>query len=216
MASFIPFPSIPYKIVHTGDIILLLSIGFIYEFVIRMYQHRNTRRSSHERKWNIHLATLRYEAAKKRALGPSAFVETAKLERAVLAADKELAKLVEDRATRKTRVGKVIKKCNIASNILIIMLYWGVAMVVIDGSRLDDGSEIYNGDEVISDHERASTFWKGFLFPLSYNGMAYKIAQYGIDNDMKPSCLGALAVVWAARVTCGEVFDCALQWSAAR
>lgn len=42
--------------------------------------------------------------------------------------------------------------------------------------------------------------------------MAYKIAQYGIDNDMKPSCLGALAVVWAARVTCGEVFNCALQW----
>lgn len=161
MASFIPFPAIPYKIVHTGDIVLLLSIGFIYEFVIRMYQHRNTRRSTHERKLNIHLATLRYEAAKKRALGPSAFVETAKLERAVLAADKELAKLVEDRATRKARVAKVVKKCNIASNILIIMLYWGVAMVIIDGSRLDDGSsEIYNGDEVISDHERASTFWK--------------------------------------------------------
>ena len=209
--TFLPFPEIPYKIVHTGDIVLLLTLGFLYELVMRTYQHRNERRTSHERKLSIHLATLRYEAAKKRALGPSAFVETAKLERAVLATEKELAKLVESRHARKARVAKLIKKCNLATNILIIMTYWGVAMVAIDGSRLDENNnESY--DEVITDVERASAFWKGFLFPLSYHGGGYKVAQFGIESELRPSCLGALAVVWAARVTCGEVVDCALQW----
>eukprot|EP00571_Detonula_confervacea_P003747 CAMPEP_0172320044 /NCGR_PEP_ID=MMETSP1058-20130122/39467_1 /TAXON_ID=83371 /ORGANISM="Detonula confervacea, Strain CCMP 353" /LENGTH=212 /DNA_ID=CAMNT_0013035227 /DNA_START=28 /DNA_END=663 /DNA_ORIENTATION=- len=209
--TFLPYPEIPYKIVHTGDIFLLLSLGFAYELVMRIYQHRNERRTTHERKINIHLATLRYEAAKKRALGPSAFVETAKLERAVLATEKESAKLVQDRGARKVRGAKLIKKCNLATNVLILLTYWGVAMVAIDGSRLDDhNNESY--DDVITDVERASAFWKGFLFPLSYNGMAYKISQFGIESDMRPSCLGALAVVWAARVTCGEVVDCAMQW----
>lgn len=213
--TFLPYPEIPYKIVHTGDIVLLLSLGFIYELSIRIYKYRNERRTTHERKLNIHLATLRYEAAKKRALGPSAFVETAKLERAVLATEKELAKLVEDREARKVRCAKLIKKCNLATNILILLAYWGVAMVAIDGSRVDDDkSNNHDANEVITDVERASTFWKGFLFPLSYNMMAYKVTGFGIDKEMRPSCVGALAVVWAARVTCGEIVDCALQWVA--
>ena len=181
---------------------------------MRIYQHRNQRRTPHERKLSVHLATLRYETAKKRALGPSAFVETAKLERAVLATEKELAKLVEDRESRKARVAKLIKKCNLATNILILLAYWGVAMVAIDGSRLYENNDEASYDElkVVTDVERASAFWKGFLFPLSYNGMAYKVAQFGIESDMRPSCLGALAVVWAARTTSGEFLDCAFQW----
>lgn len=211
--SFIPYPAIPYKIVHTGDILLLLSLGFLYELAMRLYRHGNERRTARERKLNVHLATLRYEAAKKRALGPSAFVEASKLERAVLATEKELSRLVEEREARAGRAAKVVKKCNLATNALVLMTYWGVAMVAIDGSRLDD----YGGgggarDEVITDAERASAFWKGFLFPLSYNGMAYKVAQFGISGEVRPSCLGALAVVWAARVTCGEIVECALQW----
>lgn len=209
--SFIPYPDIPYKVVHAGDIVLLLALGFIYEFIMRVYQYKNERRTKHERNMNIHNATLKYEAAKKRALGPSAFVETAKLERAVLATEKELNKLVEDRASRKASTAKLIKKCNFATNMLIIMAYWGISMVVIDGSRLDDGNSSANY-EVITDVERASTFFKGLLFPLSYNGLNYKIAQFGIDSEMRPSCLGALAVVWAARVTCGELAECALKW----
>lgn len=210
--SFIPYPDIPYKIVHTGDIALILTLGFLYELAMRIYQHRNERHTPQERKLKIHLATLRYEAAKKRAMGPHAFVETSKLERAVLAAEKELSKLGEDREARKARVAKSIRKFNLATNALIAAAYWGVAMVVIDGSRLYRNEYESSNDEVITDVERASAFWRGFLFPLSYNGMAYKIAQFGIDSSMRPSCLGALAVFWAARVTCGEVVDCVLQW----
>lgn len=209
--TYLPYPEIPYKIVHTGDIVLLLSLGFLYELSVRIYQRKRGRRSSQERKLGAHLSMLRYEAAKKRALGPSAFVETAKLERAVLATEKEIAKLVAGREAQKAAVESWIKKCNLATNVLVMITYWGVAMVAIDGSRLYDTKDEYS-DEVISDVERACSFWKGFLFPMSYHGLGYKISQFGIESKMRNSCLGALAVFWAARVTCGELVDCIFEW----
>jgi len=208
--TFLPYPEIPYKIVHTGDIVLLLSFGFLYELCIRIYQHRNKRRTPDEHRLGIHVAALRYEAAKKRALGPSAFVETSKLERAVLSTEKNLAKLMEERESRKAHAAKLIKKCNFVTNCLIMLAYWGVAIVAIDGSRVYKTNDDLSYE--LTDVERASTFWKGFLFPLSYNGFSYKIAQYGIQSNVRPSCLGALTVVWAARATCGEMFSCALEW----
>lgn len=160
---------------------------------------------------NIHLATLRYEAAKKRALGPSAFVETSKLERAALATEKELEKLKSGREERSARTAKLIKKCNLATNAIVMLMYYGVAMLAIDGSRIID-ENIASNDEIISDVERASSFWKGLFFPLTYHGMGYKISQYGIESGMRASCVGALAVFWAARTTSGEVFECAINW----
>jgi hypothetical protein len=205
------YPQIPYLIVHSTDILLLLSMGTIYELCLRLYKHKNERRTSHERKINVHLANLRYEAARKRALGPSAFVETAKLERAVLATEKELTKIVEDREARTALAAKRIKSLNLMCNVLVLLTYWGVAMVAIDGSRIADPS---GEDELneMTDDERAAAFWKGFLFPLSYHGVGYKIAQYGIDSEKRASCVGALAVFWSARVTTGEIVDCLLQW----
>ena len=203
------YPQIPYLIVHSADIVLLLSIGAAYELLIRLYKHKNERRTSHERKINAHLATLKYEAARKRALGPSAFVETAKLERAVLATEKELTKISDERETRTAAAAKRIKTLNLIVNILVMLAYWGVAMVAIDGSKIQDAS---GEDELneMTDDERAAAFWKGFLFPLSYHGLGYKIAQYGIDSEKRASCVGALAVFWSARVTIGEIVDCVL------
>lgn len=63
--SFLPFPVVPYKIVHTGDIVLLLSLGFTYELFIRIYQYHAECRTAYERKLSIHVATLKYETAKK-------------------------------------------------------------------------------------------------------------------------------------------------------
>ena len=63
--TFIPYPEIPYKIVHTGDIVLLLALGALYELAVRLYKHTQEKRTAHERKLSVHLATLKYEAAKK-------------------------------------------------------------------------------------------------------------------------------------------------------
>jgi len=209
--TFLPHPSIPYTIVHSTDIALLLAFGFVYEIATGLYRHKNESRTSRERKVNIHLATLRYEAAKKRALGPSAFVETSKLERAVLATEKELVKLKKEREARSARTAKLIKKFNLVTNITVMLMYYGVAMLAIDGSRIID-ENIGSNDEIISDVERASSFWKGLFFPLTYHGMGYKISQYGIESGMRASCVGALAVFWAARTTSGELFECSLKW----
>ena len=209
--TYLPYPEIPYIIVHTGDILLLLTFGLVYELAVRVYQHKNERRTAHERHVGTQLATLRYEAARKRAMGPSAFVETAKLERAVLATQKESEKLTQAREARKARAAKLVKRCNQACNLLVMATYWGIAMVAVDGSRLGDtGSDSFDIED--SHTDRASNLWKGLFFPLSYNGLNYKIAQFGIDGDMRPSCVGALAVVWAARVTTGECVDIALKW----
>ena len=205
------YPQIPYLKVHSTDIALILILGAIYEFILRLYKHKNGRLTPHERKVKVHLATLKYEAARKRALGPSAFVETAKLERAVLATEKELAKISEEREARTALAAKRIKSLNILVNVMVLLTYWGVAMVAIDGSRISDVS---GEDELneMTDEERAAAFWKGFLFPLSYHGIGYKIAQMGIDSEKKASCVGALAVFWSARVTTGEIVECILQW----
>lgn len=210
--TFLPHPSvIPYTIVHSSDIALLLAFGFIYEIAICLYRHSNERRTSHERKVKIHLAALRYEAAKKRALGPAAFVETSKLERAVLATVKEVAKLKAAREARIARSTKLIKKCNLLTNVVVMLMYFGVALLAIDGSRIID-ENISSNDEIISDVERAASFWKGLFFPLTYHGMGYKISQFGIESGMRTSCVGALAVFWAARTTSGQFFECSLKW----
>jgi hypothetical protein len=205
------YPQIPYLIVHSTDILLLLTLGSIYELLLRLYKHTTSKRTLHESKIHLHLATLKYEAARKRALGPSAFVETAKLERAVLATEKELGKVVEEREARTARATKRVKSVNLVCNIAVLLTYWGVAMLAIDGSRISDNS---GEDELneMTDDQRAAAFWKGFLFPLSYHGLGYKIAQFGIESEKRASCVGALAVFWAARVTCGEIVDCVLQW----
>ncbi|KAL7478941.1 hypothetical protein ACHAW6_004695, partial [Cyclotella cf. meneghiniana] len=175
--TFFQYPQIPFIIVHSADIALLLTLGALYELSVRLYKHSNERRTVHERKINIHLAALKYEAARKRALGPSAFVETAKLERAVLATEKELTKIIDEREARTARTAKRIKTVNLVSNVAVLLTYWGVAMLAIDGSRVHD-DELH--DQVTTDEERAAAFWKGFLFPLSYHGLGYKIAQLGI------------------------------------
>ena len=209
--TLLQYPQIPYLVVHSADIVLLLSIGAIYELLIRLYKHSSERRTPHERKINVHLATLKYEAARKRALGPSAFVETSKLERAVLATEKELNKTIEDRQAKSAVAAKRIKTFNLIINALVLLTYWGVAMVAIDGSKIQDASSEDELNEM-TDDERAAAFWKGFLFPLSYHGLGYKVAQMGIDSEKRASCVGALAVFWSARVTTGEIIDCLLQW----
>lgn len=135
------------------------------------------------------------------------------MERAVLATEKELGRLVEDREARTAKAGKVVKRLNLFSNVVILLVYWGVAMLAVDGSRIGLGNES-NGDDAYLEKgiERANAFWAGLWFPMSYHGLGYKIAQFGIQKDMKQSCVGALAVVWSARVFCGEVVDCALAW----
>jgi len=210
----LPYPEVPYTIVHTGDLLLLLGFGCAYELFVRLYQRGRGRPTAREVRTTVRLAALHREAARKRALGPSAFVETSKLERLALGVGKEAEALEREREVRTARAAGRVTRWNRACNVLIVGAYWGVAMVAIDGAGLVDAapSEPFDAMDVVAPHDRAAQFWKGLFFPLSYNAFSYKIAQFGIDSDLRPSCLGALAVVWAARVTCGEVVACAFKW----
>ncbi|KAL3780841.1 hypothetical protein HJC23_011090 [Cyclotella cryptica] len=132
--TFFQYPQIPFIIIHSADITLLLALGALYELSIRLYKHAYQR---------------------KRALGPSPFVETAKLERAVLPTKQELSKVIDEREVRTSRTARRIKTVNLISNVAVLLMYWGVAMLAIDGSRVND-DELH--DKETTDEEQAAEF----------------------------------------------------------
>ena len=94
------------------------------------------------------LHDLRYETAKKRSLGPSAFVETAKLERQVLAREKELAAMETGRSDKVAKMEAIIKKASTAIQVLIFLVYWGIPILSIDGSRIASSASVVVASEV--------------------------------------------------------------------
>eukprot|EP00558_Chaetoceros_sp_UNC1202_P004898 CAMPEP_0197246698 /NCGR_PEP_ID=MMETSP1429-20130617/20856_1 /TAXON_ID=49237 /ORGANISM="Chaetoceros sp., Strain UNC1202" /LENGTH=161 /DNA_ID=CAMNT_0042707425 /DNA_START=173 /DNA_END=658 /DNA_ORIENTATION=+ len=153
---------------------------------------------------------------KKRKLGPSAFVETAKLERQVLAKEKELAALNEERVLRGKRVEKKMKYVMMVFNLIVFLVYYGIPLLTIDGLRVslsnpDLVSHVKNtsvgsagGSSLDAAH--AAVFWKGVLFPISYVGMGMKVSKIGLAE--KASSIGALVVYWSAQTMVGKVYEC--------
>ena len=90
----IPHQAIPLLEIRPFDIWFLLALGAIVEVLSRGLSYMTKSKSSTERTLEQQLVQLNFETAQKRRLGPSAFVETSKLERQVLSKEKELAKLV--------------------------------------------------------------------------------------------------------------------------
>ena len=123
---------LPLSVLRASDLVVLLAIGAIYEFATRFIIHQIRLRSPREQNMRAELHDLRYETAKKRSLGPSAFVETAKLERQVLAKEKELASMETGRSDKIAKMEAIIKKASTAIQVIIFLVYWGVPILSID------------------------------------------------------------------------------------
>jgi hypothetical protein len=210
--GFIPHASIPIHTVRPNDIILLLLLGFITELLKRIILRSVKFRSSTEKNVSEKLIVLRYETAQKRSLGPSAFVETSKLERRVLAVEKELSELVQARKDKVTKMEKKLKYVSYVIAFSIFVLYYGIAVITVDGIKVaNDHPHIVAGVESTSEDDNvdalhAATFLKGMLFPISYIGLPMKISRLGLEN--KASSLGALAVFWSAQEFTGKIYEC--------
>lgn len=211
--GFIPHASIPIHSIRPNDIIFLLLIGFLTELTKRLILRSVKLRSSSEKKLSDQLVLLRYETAHKRSLGPSAFVETSKLERRVLTMEKELSDAVASRKLKVTKMEKRLKYAGYAIAFFIFILYYGIAMIVIDGIKVANdhphivsgtGSTTAGDDSVDMIH--AATFLKGMLFPISYIGLPMKISKLGLEQ--KASSLGALVVYWSAQEVAAKIFEC--------
>lgn len=173
------------------------------EFIARIFLFRTRVIKSHEQKLRIKLKTLRLETAHKRQLGPSAFVETSKLERQLLSLEKELHQIDEARSAIIKRQEKIAKKFSNIANLLIFLLYYGVPLFTINGFQLALLSENqYSVDKVNAmgfENTLAASFFKRLLFPLSSIGVGIKISRLGLPQ--KASSIGALVVYW-----CGQTF----------
>mmetsp|Transcript_3286 Transcript_3286/g.4784 ORF Transcript_3286/g.4784 Transcript_3286/m.4784 type:complete len:213 (-) Transcript_3286:1404-2042(-) len=210
----IPHPEIPIATLRPNDILLLLFLGTTYELASRLLSTVLKSKSSHEKTMRTELQALKYEVVIMRNKGPSTFVETSKLERAVLKKESELDKLEEEKKVRVTTFIKFQKNTSYGLSLLVFVLYYGVPLLVLDGMRIPDFLSETTEEEadVCTDVEKAERFFKAWLFPISYIGLGRKLSSLGLEQ--KGSSIGALIVYWSGQVTTGKIMECleALAW----
>jgi len=194
----IPHPTIPVLEIRPTDIWALLAVGALVEILSRSSRLFAKTKYTVEVTLEQDYQKLQLETAQKRRLGPPAFVETSKLERKVLQAEKKLAGLQQERQARVERVQKLIKNASLSVYVLIFIVYYGIPMVSLDGLKVDSDNLESTSEE------RARFFLNSLLFPISYIGMGVKIAKIGISQVG----IGALVVLWSSQVTIGKLMDC--------
>jgi hypothetical protein len=116
--------AVPLLEVRTLDICALLLAGVLLELFTKGLVMRSKAKSSKERKAEKELFALNFEAAQKRRLGPSAFVETSKLERQVLAKEKDVATFAEQRKVQSERIAKLVKNASLVIYALVFFTYY--------------------------------------------------------------------------------------------
>lgn len=197
--------AVPLLEVRTLDICALLLAGVLLELVTKGLVMRTKAKSSKEKRSEKELFALNFEAAQKRRLGPSAFVETSKLERQVLSKEKEVTTLVEQRKVKAVRIAKLVRNASLVIYALVFFSYYSLSVLSIDGTRVGDMDSIVTTEK--EEHERATAFLQGFLFPISYVGIGIKVARFGLPTPG----FGALLVLWSSQVTTGTIMD-GVEW----
>jgi hypothetical protein len=94
----LPHPQIILSQIRINDVWLLLFIGGAYELLCRLYILFAIKLKSTtllQKEYTLQEMTAKTNQLRK--LGPSSFVETSKLERQVLALEKELSAIYEER-----------------------------------------------------------------------------------------------------------------------
>eukprot|EP00540_Astrosyne_radiata_P011589 CAMPEP_0116846950 /NCGR_PEP_ID=MMETSP0418-20121206/14150_1 /TAXON_ID=1158023 /ORGANISM="Astrosyne radiata, Strain 13vi08-1A" /LENGTH=207 /DNA_ID=CAMNT_0004478315 /DNA_START=24 /DNA_END=647 /DNA_ORIENTATION=- len=192
---------IPIAEISPLDIWMLLGMGFTLEFLSRMLLAWVKNPSKSDIDLSRKLSHLQVETAKKRRLGPSAFVETSKLERQVLALEKEKSASIQRREEETQKLQRVTNTCMYILYLVVFCVYFGKPVLTFDGNAvfLDGGDQLWMLDQ----KERANAFMQGFLFPISYVGVGMRIARFGLPAPG----IGALVVLWSSQATFGKFMD---------
>ena len=188
---------IPLASIRPFDIILLLSIGILFETITWCIKYSIEKKTSNELTLREQLHTLKYQTSESRRLGPQAFVETSKLERQLLNKEKKYSYILSNREERQKNFDSRKKKISLIINIIVFILYYGVPMFVIDGMGIEGVLE-----EALE--EKAVSFYRGMVFPISVFGMGFKLSSFG----MKSKGAGALVILWCGQVTVNKITEC--------
>lgn len=200
--GYIPHPPIPLGTIRPYDIIVLLTVGAMYQVVARTILMTLRRKPTSVRKQEVALKKLEQQVVVSRSRGPSHFVETSKLERQQLAESKVLSSMSELRQQNIDRYHKVTKYTGWALSLLVFVLWYQVPIIEFSSDH------VFHPNRVLSQTERhdlAVSSYDSFLFPLSYVGVGVRVSKWGLANPR--TSIGALLVVWSAQVTVDQVMD---------
>lgn len=197
MSKILPHPPLFLSEIRPLDMILLLAAGAAWETLARTilllgYKRKSSSLQKKEQRWEA----LLFETNQKRKLGQVAFVETSKLERSLLALEKELDQTRTARNKARTQMERYfLRYGNILMSFIIFILYYGIPIVTLESSLEPElGQSLY-----------ASPPLKSMLFPVSYVGIGMRVARWGLQDPT--NSVGALVVFWSAQVLCGQAFD---------
>jgi hypothetical protein len=197
--GFIPHPPLYLSQVRPFDMLLLLAIGAVWEVSVRLVLFFHKAKPAALVAKEDQLVALEHETATKRKLGPSAFVETSKLERQVLALEKEVEDIHVARAKSVVRLEKhLLRYGNMGLAFVVFIFYFGIPIMTIQGLK-----DVQDLEEV----DPTGNFLKALMFPVSYVGFGTKISKWGMDADQASSSIGGLMVMWSAQVTTGKLMD---------
>jgi len=195
--QFIPHQAIYLNEIRINDIWLLLAVGALWEVSCRLILLYFKIKPSSLLKKEEELDILQQETVYKRKMGPSAFVETSKLERQVLALEKELQEIYLKRRKKVEDLERILLRYgNMALSFTVFILYYGVTMVTLEG--LDEG---------IGDYVGAGKYMTALLFPVSYMGFGVRLSKWGMPKETAAASIGALVVMWSSQVTAAKLMD---------
>lgn len=181
--------------VNVLDIALLLAMSVINTFVLHAIEFFGCTRP-YKQEYSQEKRQLRYlkhETNKLRAQGQPTFVETSKMERKLLAKEREVEKIQNHYDIKLARFKKLRKRYTYFLYALILVAYYQnpVLRIGTPGDSEDEGDQNY---------------LKGMLFPLSAIGIGNKIAHFGCGKGG----LSAMMVFWAGEVVTDKVMECIL------
>lgn len=195
--QFIPHQPIYLNEIRLNDIWLLLAVGALWEVACRLVLLYVKIKPASLLKKEEELDLLQQETNFKRKLGPSAFVETSKLERQVLALEKELEQTyLKRRKTVEDLERILLRYGNMILSFTVFILYYGVPMLTLEG--LEEG---------IGDYVGAGNYMRALLFPVSYIGFGVRISKWGLPKETAAASVGALVVMWSSQVTAAKLMD---------
>jgi hypothetical protein len=195
--GFIPHPPIYLSLIRIHDIWFLLALGALYEILCRLYLLQIKIKPRHVLKLEAQQKALQKEVDHKRKLGPSAFVETSKLERQLLQLDREIETVRSKRKTQAEATEKLLLRSgNMRLSFLVWILWYSVPILSVDDLEIG-----------LDEYAPAGSFLRNLFFPISASGVGYRISKIGLPVEAALDSLGALFVMWSAQVTVGKLMD---------
>eukprot|EP00980_Cylindrotheca_fusiformis_P022640 scaffold9523_cov103-Cylindrotheca_fusiformis.AAC.17 len=200
--GYVPHPEIPLGGVRPYDIVLLLVLGAMWEVILRLVLLRYKGKPTKLIQQELDLKTLQKQVTISRNKGPSAFVETSKLERQLLADEKSLAEINERRKIRLSAMEQRTKIATYIVSAIIFLLWYGIPIVEFTGRRILSSERVLSVKE---GDDMAETAFKAFLFPISFVGVGLKVSKWGLAKPQASS--GALLAFWSAQTTAAVLMD---------